>query len=76
MIHYKSYQIGLRPLVYKYDLEDKVMEFDKSFARKNILKALQELLPSDEMISRSRRSIKRKDSISWANTLPNQFIHN
>src|SRR3954453_301982 len=34
----------LRPLVYELGLENKVMEFDKSFARKNILEALQELL--------------------------------
>ncbi|RIA96632.1 hypothetical protein C1645_815173 [Glomus cerebriforme] len=39
----------LRPLVYERDLEDKVMELDKSFARENILEALQELLPWDEM---------------------------
>jgi hypothetical protein len=36
---------NLRPLVYKCGLEDKVMELDKSFARENILEALQELLP-------------------------------
>ncbi|PKK59222.1 hypothetical protein RhiirC2_795137 [Rhizophagus irregularis] len=35
----------LRPLVYELSLENKVMEFDKSFARENILEALQELLP-------------------------------
>ncbi len=35
----------LRSFVYKHGLEDKVMEFDKSFARKHILEALQELLP-------------------------------
>ncbi len=34
----------LRSLVYKHDLEDKVIEFDKSFIRKHILKTLQELL--------------------------------
>ena len=34
----------LRPLVYECGLEDKVMEFDKSFVRENILEALQELL--------------------------------
>src|SRR4051794_35491105 len=34
----------LRPLVYECGLEDKVMELDKSFARENILEALQELL--------------------------------
>ncbi len=36
---------NLRPLVYERDLEDKVMELDKSFARENILEALQELIP-------------------------------
>jgi len=35
----------LRPLVYECGLEDKVMEFDKSFVRENILETLQELLP-------------------------------
>src|ERR1043165_8960419 len=40
------------------------MELDKSFARENILEALQELLPRDEMVSRSQ-----------TNTLPNQSIH-
>ncbi|CAB4381330.1 unnamed protein product [Rhizophagus irregularis] len=35
----------LRPLVYNHGLENKVMELDKSFARENILEALQELLP-------------------------------
>ncbi len=35
----------LRSLIYKHDLEDKIMEFDKSFAREHILEALQELLP-------------------------------
>src|SRR3954454_5824990 len=54
----------LRPLVYELSLENKVMEFDKSFARKNILEALQELLPRDEMVSRSQ-----------TDTLPNQSIH-
>ena len=44
----------LRPLVYKHGLENKVMELDKSFARENILEALQELLPRDEMVSRSQ----------------------
>ncbi|PKK35138.1 hypothetical protein RhiirC2_806875, partial [Rhizophagus irregularis] len=39
----------LRPLVYERGLENKVMELDKSFARENILEALQELLPWDEM---------------------------
>ena len=54
----------LRPLVYEHGLEDKVMELDKSFARENILEALQELLPRDEMVSRSQTDI-----------LPNQSIH-
>ncbi|CAB4392007.1 unnamed protein product [Rhizophagus irregularis] len=54
----------LRPLVYRRGLEDKVMELDKSFARENILEALQELLPQDEMVSRSQ-----------TDTLPNQSIH-
>ena len=40
------------------------MELDKSFARENILEALQELLPRDEMVSRSQ-----------TDTLPNQSIH-
>ena len=55
----------LRSLVYKHGLEDKVMEFDKSFAREHILEALQELLPRDEMVLRNQ-----------AVTLPNQSIHN
>ena len=54
----------LRPFVYERGLEDKVMELDKSFARENILEALQELLPRDEMVSRSQ-----------TDTLPNQSIH-
>src|SRR6266498_2867327 len=54
----------LRPLVYERDLEDKVMELDKSFARENILKALQELLPWNEMVLRSQ-----------TDTLPNQSVH-
>ena len=54
----------LRSLVYKHGLEDKVMEFDKSFAREHILEALQELLPQDEMVLRNQ-----------AVTLPNQSIH-
>src|ERR1041384_7848597 len=54
----------LRPLVYERGLEDKVMELDKSFARENILEALQELLPRDEMVSRNQ-----------AVTLPNQSVH-
>src|SRR4051812_9453316 len=54
----------LRPFVYERGLEDKVMELDKSFARENILEALQELLPRNEMISRSQ-----------TDTLPNQSVH-
>src|SRR5215217_6573284 len=54
----------LRPLVYNRGLENKVMELDKSFARENILEALQELLPRDEMVFRSQ-----------TDTLPNQSIH-
>ena len=54
----------LRPFVYERGLEDKVMELDKSFARENILEALQELLPQDEMVSRSQ-----------TDTLPNQSVH-
>src|SRR6266498_2188025 len=40
------------------------MELDKSFARENILEALQELLPQDEMVLRSQ-----------TDTLPNQSVH-
>jgi hypothetical protein len=54
----------LRPLVYERGLKDKVMELDKSFAREYILEALQELLPQNEMISRSQ-----------TDTLPNQSVH-
>ncbi|RIA84775.1 hypothetical protein C1645_831761 [Glomus cerebriforme] len=54
----------LRPLVYECGLEDKVRELDKSFARKNILEALQELLFQDEMVSRSQ-----------TDTLPNQSVY-
>ena len=54
----------LRPFVYERSFEDKVMELDKSFARENILEALQELLPRDEMVSRSQTDI-----------LPDQSIH-
>ena len=35
----------LRSLVYECGLEDKVMKFNKSFVKENILEALQELLP-------------------------------
>ena len=44
----------LRPFIYECGLEDKVMELDKSFARENILEALQELLPRNEMVLRSQ----------------------
>src|SRR2546429_6694853 len=54
----------LRPFVYERGLEDKVMELDKSFARENILEALQELLPRDEMVLRSQ-----------TDTLSNQSVH-
>ena len=54
----------LRSFVYERDLEDKVMELDKSFARKNILEVLQELLSWDEIVLRSQ-----------TNTLPNQSVH-
>ena len=54
----------LRPLVYNHGLENKVMNLDKSFARENILEALQELLPRDEIVSRSQTDI-----------LPDQSIH-
>jgi hypothetical protein len=54
----------LRPLVYERGLEDKVMELDKSYVREHILEALQELLPQNEMVSRSQ-----------TDTLPNQSIH-
>ncbi len=40
------------------------MELDKSFARENILEALQELLPRDEMVLRSQ-----------TDTLPYQSVH-
>src|SRR5436190_22928651 len=40
----------LRPFVYERGLEDKVMELDKSFARENILEALQELLPQTDTL--------------------------
>ena len=54
----------LRPFVYERDLEDKVMKLNKSFARENILEALQKLLPRDEMVSRSQ-----------TDTLLNQSVH-
>ncbi|GBB91973.1 hypothetical protein RclHR1_19460005 [Rhizophagus clarus] len=63
---------NLRPLVYKLGLENKVMELDKRFAKENILEALQELLPQDEMVSKSRVPI---ETISQVESLPNQFIH-
>src|ERR1044071_8535912 len=54
---------NLRPLIYECGLEDKVMELDKSFARENILEALQELLPRDEMGSRSQTNILHNQSV-------------
>ncbi|CAB4390875.1 unnamed protein product [Rhizophagus irregularis] len=53
----------LRPLIYNHGLENKVVKLDKSFARENILKALQELLPRDEMVSRSQTDILPDQSI-------------
>ncbi|CAG8779882.1 11497_t:CDS:2, partial [Racocetra persica] len=43
---------------------DKVMEFDKSFAREHILETLQELLPRNEMVSKNQEV-----------TLPNQSVY-
>ncbi|GBC10668.1 hypothetical protein RclHR1_09810002 [Rhizophagus clarus] len=63
---------NLRPLVYKLSLENKVMELNKRFVKENILEALQELLPQNEMISKSRVST---ETISQVESLPNQFIH-
>ncbi|GBB96534.1 hypothetical protein RclHR1_27790002 [Rhizophagus clarus] len=63
---------NLRPLVYKLGLENKVMELDKRFARENILEALQELLPQDEMVSKSGVPT---ETISQVESLPNQFVH-
>ncbi|GES94727.1 hypothetical protein GLOIN_2v1877727 [Rhizophagus clarus] len=63
---------NLRPLVYKLSLENKVMEFDKRFARENILEALQELLPQDEMVSKSGVPI---GTINQVESLSNQFVH-
>ncbi|PKC54174.1 hypothetical protein RhiirA1_477839 [Rhizophagus irregularis] len=53
----------LRPLVYERGLEDKVMELDKSYAREHILEALRELLPQNEMVSRSRTDILSNQSV-------------
>jgi hypothetical protein len=55
---------NLRPLVYELGLENKIMEFDKSFAREHILETLQELLPRDEMVSKNQKV-----------TLPNQSVY-
>ena len=55
----------LKSLVYKHSLEDKVIEFNKSFVREHILEALQELLSQNEMVLRNQ-----------AVTLPNQSVHN
>ena len=60
----------LRPFVYERGLEDKVIELDKSFARENILEALQELLPRDEMVSRSGLRMTGQ-----TDTIPNQSVH-
>ena len=49
------------------------MEFDKSFIGEHILETLQELLPQDDIVSRSRWT--QKDPISRADTLPNQSVH-
>ena len=54
----------LRPLVYERGLEDKVIKLDKEYAKEDILEALQELLPRDEMVSRSQ-----------TDTLFNQSVH-
>ncbi|PKY58557.1 hypothetical protein RhiirA4_480579 [Rhizophagus irregularis] len=54
----------LRPLVYEHGLEDKVMKLDKEYVKKDILEALQELLPRDGVVSRSQ-----------TDALPNQFVH-
>jgi hypothetical protein len=56
---------NVRLLVYERGLKDKVMELDKSFAKENILEALQELLSQDEIVSRSQ-----------TDTLFNQSVHN
>src|ERR1044072_984277 len=54
----------LRPLIYERGLEDKVMKLDKEYVKKDILEALQKLLPRDGVVSRSQ-----------TDTLPNQFVH-
>src|SRR3954451_10619165 len=54
----------LRPLVYELGLENKVMEFNKSFARENVLEALQELLSRNEIVTGSQADI-----------LLNQYVH-
>ncbi|GES96815.1 hypothetical protein GLOIN_2v1847513 [Rhizophagus clarus] len=63
---------NLRPLIYKLGLENKVMEFDKRFARENILEALQELLSQDEMVSKSGVPI---GTINQVESSSNQFVH-
>jgi hypothetical protein len=45
-------------------IEDKVIKLGKEYDKKDILEALQELLPWNEMVSRSQKD-----------TLPNQSIH-
>ncbi|CAB4374869.1 unnamed protein product [Rhizophagus irregularis] len=54
----------LRPLVYKLGLKDKVIKLGKEYDKEDILEALQELLPQNEMVSRSQ-----------TDTLPNQSVH-
>jgi hypothetical protein len=54
----------LRPLVYKLSLEDKVIKLGKEYDKEDILEALQELLPWNEMVPRSQ-----------TDTLPNQSVH-
>jgi hypothetical protein len=54
----------LRPFVYKLGLEDKVIKLGKEYDKEDILEALQELLPRNEMVSRSQ-----------TDTLPNQSVH-
>ncbi|GBB93126.1 hypothetical protein RclHR1_21130004 [Rhizophagus clarus] len=63
---------NLRPLVYKLSLENKVMKLDKRFARENILEVLQELLPQDKMVLKSRVPT---ETISQVESLPNQFVY-
>ncbi|CAG8506940.1 2581_t:CDS:1, partial [Dentiscutata heterogama] len=55
---------NLRPLIHELGLKDKVMEFNKSFAREHILETLQELLLWDEIVSKNQEVI-----------LPNQSVY-